>query len=73
MNESIAHLEGLKNDAFLAHDQGEFGAKALRASKVLIAAPALVCAFGVLIALAVILSPLIPFVELWRRNLDRRG
>jgi hypothetical protein len=71
MNESIAQLAGLKNEAFLNRDPAEYRAKAIRASKLLVAAPALVCALGVLIALAVILSPLIPLIELWRRSLHR--
>lgn len=72
MNESIAQLAGLKSEAFLEHGREDFEAKLMRVSKVLVAAPALVCAFGVLIALAVILSPLIPLIELWRRSLHLR-
>lgn len=71
MNESIAQLAGLKSSSFLEQGHAEGDAWAFRIGKALLAAPALVCAFGILIAFAVILSPLIPLVEVWRRSLRR--
>lgn len=71
MNESIAQYPGLKAEAFAEHEQVQGKSRIVRTAKVLIAVPALICAFGGLIALAVVLSPLIPLIELWRRSLHQ--
>jgi hypothetical protein len=72
MNESIAQLDELKDGAFLGLGWEEYQAVLIQGSKLLFGVPVVACALAALIALAVVLCPLVPFVELWRRWLRAR-